>query len=144
MYQSSHDRDNQRLAYQLAEKFYRMPIKRPIVNGEPCYEGIAGGKFNRFSRADVRRAVWWSLLSGAKAGTAYGALGIWNWHKVGAPFYGDPYGGPSFDWRTALRFEGAFDVTFGKWLFEKYDLFDIEPANELLLLNEPDIRVARG
>ena len=144
MYQSSHDRDNQRLAYQLAERFYRMPIKRPIVNGEPCYEGIAGGKFNRFSRADVRRAVWWSLLSGAKAGTAYGVLGIWNWHRVGAPFYGEPYGGPSFDWRTALRFEGAFDVTFAKWLFERYDLFDIEPANELLLLNEPDIRVAQG
>ncbi|MEM3138429.1 MAG: DUF4038 domain-containing protein, partial [Thermofilaceae archaeon] len=82
MYQSGHDRDSQRLAYELAEKFYRMPVKRPVVNGEPCYEGIAGGKYNRFTRADVRRAVWWSLLSGAKAGVAYGALGIWNWHKL--------------------------------------------------------------
>lgn len=144
MYQSSHDRDNQRLAYLLAERFYSMPVKRPIVNGEPCYEGIAGGKFHRFSRADVRRAVWWSLLSGAKAGTAYGALGIWNWHRVGATFYGEQYGGPSFDWRTALGFEGALDVAFAKWLFEKYSLFDIEPANELLSDGNPDVRAARG
>lgn len=144
MYQSSHDRDSQRLAYQLAERFYRMPVKRPIVNGEPCYEGIAGGKFNRFSRSEVRRAVWWSLLSGAKAGVAYGALGIWNWHRLGATFYGEAYAGPSFDWRTALGFEGAFDVAFAKWLFEKFDLFDIEPANELLAVNEPDVRVGQG
>jgi hypothetical protein len=43
-----------------------------------------------------------------------------------------------------LGFEGAFDVAFAKWLFEKFDLFDIEPANELLAVNEPDIRVAQG
>lgn len=144
MYQSSHDRDSQRLAYELAEKFYRMPVKRPIVNGEPCYEGIAGGKYNRFTRADVRRAVWWSLLSGAKAGVAYGALGIWNWHRLKKVFYGEGFSGPSYDWRSALGFEGAFDIAFAKWLFEKYDLFDIEPAKEVLATADQDIRVAQG
>lgn len=144
MYQSGHDRDSQRLAYELAERFYSMPVKRPILNGEPCYEGIAGGKYHRFTSADVRRAVWWSLLSGAKAGVAYGALGVWNWHKLRRVFRGEGYSGPSYDWRTALGFKGAFDVAFAKWLFEKYDLFDIEPANEVLSTMDRDVRAARG
>jgi hypothetical protein len=138
MYQSSHWKDKQFLAYELAQRFYKLPVKRPIVNGEPCYEGIgyAEGRYGRFTRFDVRKAVWQSLLSGAKAGTAYGALGIWNWHVVGKRFPVEHFWSPSYDWRTALTFPGAYDVAFAKWLFEKYDLFDIEPANDRLVKEE--------
>jgi hypothetical protein len=36
MYQSSHNLESQDLAYTLAQDFYKKPVKRPIVNGEPC------------------------------------------------------------------------------------------------------------
>ncbi|MEM3746732.1 MAG: DUF4038 domain-containing protein [Thermoproteota archaeon] len=150
MYQSGHTREHQHLPYELAQRFYNMPVKRPIVNGEPCYEGIGSigsyGKHGRFNSFDVRKAVWQSLLSGAKAGVTYGAHGVWSWQEEGgnlkypeeyASIYGDPY-----HWRIALRFSGAFDVAFCKWFFEKYDLFDITPANEKLVNNTSEIRVS--
>mgnify|MGYP000058807344 CR=1 FL=1 len=148
MYQSGHNREHQHFPYELAQKFYNMPVKRPIVNGEPCYEGIGSigsyGKYGRFNNFDVRKAVWQSLLSGAKAGVAYGAHGIWPWHRRGREYrYADSYGLP-YDWRTALNFPGAFDVAFAKWIFERYDLFDIRPANEKLLNETSEIRVSEG
>ncbi|MEM4180394.1 MAG: DUF4038 domain-containing protein [Nitrososphaerota archaeon] len=145
MYQSGHAGEHQSLSYELAEKFYKMPVKRPIVNGEPCYEGHShGGRYGRFGRFDVRKAIWQSLLSGAKAGTAYGAHGVWSWHERGRVFWGERFSGTPYDWRAALRFPGAFDASFAKWVFERYDLFDIEPANEKLLNQTPEIRVSEG
>ncbi len=143
MYQSGHARERQSLAYELAQRFYNMPVERPIVNGEPCYEGHSfGGKYGRFTNFDVRKAVWQSLLSGAKAGTAYGAHGVWSWHKRGKKFWGEKFSGPPFEWSVALRFPGAYDVSFAKWIFEKYDLFGVEPANNRLVDEIEEIRVA--
>jgi hypothetical protein len=148
MYQSGHSKESQHLPYDLAQKFYNLPVKRPIVNGEPCYEGMgsirAYEKSGRFNNFDVRRAIWQSLLSGAKAGVTYGAHGIWSWQREErkykhAAIYGIPY-----HWSIALHFPGAFDAAFAKWIFEKYDLFDIKPANEKLLNETSEIRVSEG
>ncbi|MBO3753799.1 MAG: DUF4038 domain-containing protein [Candidatus Brockarchaeota archaeon] len=152
MYQSGHGKDAQHLSYELAQRFYNMLVKRPVVNGEPCYEGIGSigsySKYGRFNGFDVRKAVWQSLLSGAKAGVTYGAHGIWSWQGEGGNLkypekYASIYGAPYY-WRTALRFPGAFDVSFSKWVFEKHDLFDIKPANEKLLNETAEIRVSEG
>ena len=145
MYQSGHSRENQHLSYELAQKFYQMPVKRPIVNGEPCYEGHGYGyRFGRFNNFDVRRAIWQSLLSGAKAGVTYGAHGIWSWHKKGKRFRSEEFSRMPFVWQTALRFPGAFDTAYAKWIFEIYNLFDIEPANELLITDTTEIRVSKS
>lgn len=142
MYQSCHDRKGQHLAYDLAETFYRKPVKRPVVNGEPCYEGHGfGNEYGRFGAFDVRRAVWSSLLSGAKAGVTYGAHGIWSFHKKGEPFPGEAYSKMPFPWRTALRLPGAWDVSFARSLFETWGLADLEPA-ELPAGGYPEIRAA--
>lgn len=148
MYQSCHFKDKQNWAYELAQKFYNMPVKRPIVNGEPCYEGLGSigsfDKYGRFTRYDVRKAVWQSLLSGAKGGVAYGAHGIWSWEKgLGEYKIIESYAKP-YDWRDAIKFSGVYDVSFAKWIFEKFDLFDIEPANELLINETEEIRISRG
>jgi len=142
MFQSGHSATKQDLAYILAEKFLSKTIKRPIVNGEPCYEGHSYGySYGRFTRFDVRKAVWSSLLSGAKAGVTYGAHGIWNWHKKNKDFISKKFSGIPYDWKTALRFEGAWGVSFARWLFETFDLFDLSPAYKVL--NETnDIRMA--
>jgi hypothetical protein len=143
MYQSGHSKEHQHLAYELAQKLYSMPVKWPVVNGEPCYEGHSfGGKYGRFASFDIRKAVWQSLLSGAKAGVAYGAHGVWSWHRKGKKFWGQKFSGPPFEWDVALRFPGAHDVSFAKWIFEKYDLFGLEPTNSVLVDEIDEIRVA--
>lgn len=80
MYQSGHGPE-QTTPYELAQKLAGARITRPVVNGEPCYEGHGrGGTHTRFQPGDVRKAIWQSLLSGARAGTAYGAHGVWSCH----------------------------------------------------------------
>lgn len=142
MYQSGHVRKEQHLPYFLAQRFLEHPVRRPIVNGEPCYEGHPFGftKEGRFSSFDVRKAVWQSLLSGASAGVTYGAHGIWSWHRKGLEFKGHEFSGEPFEWDTALYFEGAWDVGFAKHLFEQYELFGVQPAQDLLVTQNPEVR----
>lgn len=138
-YQSSHFFDHGPRSYTYAESFYRQPIKRPVLNGEPCYEGWAYAD-HRHGPAEIRQAVWFSLLSGAKAGMAYGAQGLWQWHKTGKVFPPAVDDGrpklyqtdTPFDWRTALTFKGAWECSFAKWIFETHDLFAIEPQRRVL------------
>ncbi len=129
MYQSGHGFDWVSNPYSLPGHFSDAGRRRPIVNGEPCYEGI-GHDRGRHDRRSVRRAVWLSLLSGAQAGVTYGAHGVWSWHEESARF--ESWGGGNFKmpfrWHEALRFPGAWDVAAARWLFERFDLFDLKPA----------------
>jgi len=131
MCQSGHRIEKQDYPVKFAETLYGLPIKRPIVNSEPCYEG--GGyifRKGRFVAWDVRRATWQSLLSGAKAGIGYGAQGLWSWQKPGNAFHpiAQEAFGEALHWRTALHLPGAWDIAFAKWLFEREELFDLEPS----------------
>jgi hypothetical protein len=144
MFQSGHGGDDTGLPVRLAEKFSNyparipakngapVPVNRPVVNGEPCYEGHAyGGRYPRWSAFEVRRAVWQGLLSGAKAGFAYGAHGVWMFQRRGMTFGSQNFSGLPFLWREALQFEGAWDVSWAKWLFENYGFFNLEPDQAL-------------
>lgn len=139
MYQSGHSTPSKckKLTYELAMDFYNKSIKRPIINGEPCYEGMCHwDHVDRFKACDVRKAIWQSILSGAKAGITYGAHGVWSWHRRGNFFPGTKVFGIPFDWRTALKFKGAWDAAFAKYIFENYSLFDIEPADIIITENK--------
>ncbi|MDG0790177.1 DUF4038 domain-containing protein [Cohnella ginsengisoli] len=132
MYQQGHSPEAR--AVTGASYHYGLPVKRPIVNGEPYYEAI--GYFNRYGRfnaPDIRRSFWDSVLSGAKAGFTYGAHGVWSWHKAGQPFTSEEAWGTPADWRTALLLPGAGDVAYGKWLLESFGLFDVEPSQHRVL-----------
>jgi hypothetical protein len=142
MFQSGHRFEGLDNPFKLAEQFNAYSVKRPVVNGEPCYEGHSyGNEFPRFTKAEVRRAVWQSLLSGAKAGTAYGAHGIWMFQHKGMTFNNVSFSGVPFLWRDALQFEGAWDVSYAKWIFETYRLFDLEP-NQSLVSAPEQVRAA--
>ena len=133
MYQSGHGGNDIDNPWILAEEFLAYPVKRPVINAEPSYEGHGyGGQYPRFSSFEVRRAVWQSLISGAKAGTGYGAHGIWMFQQEGMSFNNLTFSGHPFIWQDALRFKGAWDINFAKWLFEKYDLFGLEPCQDLI------------
>jgi len=142
MYQSGHHVEHPERPYALAQDFLAKPVKRPIVNGEPPYEGHGHGfRYGRFSSFEVRRAIWQSLLSGAKAGVTYGAHGIWMWHRKGMRFTSEQFSGLPFQWRTAMRLPGAWDAGLARRIFEQHDLFELEPC--AIVRNEkPGIRAS--
>lgn len=142
MFQSGHVSKEQQFTHILPKGFYDKPVKRPIVNGEPCYEGHSFlDTFGRYNEFYVRRAVWHCILSGGKAGITYGAHGIWGWHRKTKVFEDENIGGKPLAWRDALQFKGAWDAGFAKHIVETYSLFDIEPK-EAILNNTPEIRMA--
>lgn len=148
MYQSGHNSDFQSMSYELAEAFYQKEPKRPLLNSEPCYEmmGYSRKVYGRFSREDVRKAAWQSVLSGAFSGVTYGAHGIWSWHESELGFdtnIGEAFETP-YDWRDALHFKGAWDYAYIKEVIESYDLFDMVPLQELLKNDTSEIRVSKN
>ena len=130
MYQSGHHHEHQDGAFLLAKRYAVMPVKRPIVNGEPCYEGHGrGGTQTRFTARDIRRALWQSLLSGASMGFTYGAHGIWSGHRRGMRFLAASRSFEPFEWNEAMKLSGAWDAGFAKGLWESLRLFDLEAAD---------------
>jgi hypothetical protein len=141
MYQSGH-RADQTTPYTLAQKHYHSPVKRPVVNAEPCYEGHGRvGTRTRFKRFDIRKATWQSLLSGATVGIAYGGHGIWSCHLPGMGFLQPDRKFEPYPWETALQLEGAWDAAYARWLFETYNLFEIEPV-DLLAGKDQEVTVS--
>ena len=132
-YQSGHDHAHQERAHELAARYRACPVRRPVVNLEPCYEGHGYGRgLGRFSQDDVRRATWWSLLGGASAGIGYGAHGLWGWHRPGSTFTSGAWSSEPFTWDVALQFEGAADVGFARNLVADHGLYLTAPRQDLL------------
>ncbi len=140
-FQSGHQIAHVDRPYRLAEKFCAYPRKLPTLNSEPCYEGH--GRLSqdgtRWSREEVRKACWQSLLSGAKMGIAYGAHGVWSFHRRGYEFLARQRSLEPFDWEDALLFPGAADMGFARWLFETENLFALDPA-DILTTGKPEAR----
>lgn len=142
MYQSGHGSTTQQQPYTFAEKFSTYPVKRPIVNSEPPYEGHGRvGERTRFNAFDIRKATWQSLLSGAKMGVTYGAHGVWSFHKRGMNFLNAHRSFEPFDWDQALMLDGAWDVSFAKWIFETYGLCWTNPV-DIIRNEDREIRAA--
>lgn len=141
MYQSGH-RPEQKTPHELAERHAAERVQRPVVNGEPCYEGhgVVGTRL-RHTRFNVRKAVWQSLLAGARAGVAYGGHGVWSCHLPGMDFMRVDRKYEPYPWHEALRLEGSWDTAYSRWIWEDFALHDCEPAD---LLEKPDeeVRVA--
>lgn len=142
MYQSGHRAGGQDMPYLLAEKFASYPVKHPVVNSEPCYEGHGRvGEQTRFNAFDIRKATWQSLLAGAKMGVTYGAHGIWMFHRRGMDFLNKHRSFEPYNWDEALRLDGGWDVSFAKWVFETYNFFELEPTDKLVN-EDPEIKAA--
>lgn len=145
MYQSGHNCGYPEKAYTMAEEFRDKYQRKPLLNGEPCYEQISssGGFYRRFDVYDIRRAGWSSILSGADAGLTYGAHGVWNWQKENMPF--NPNVGEGFDeaktWDEALNFPGAWEYGYIRTLLEKLNIHELEP-DKRLNMKYPDIKMA--
>ncbi len=165
MFQSSHaSRDHDNGLY--VENDYALKPAKPTLDGEPRYEGIPVGFYNRgaggierFDDYDVRQAAYWSLLAGA-CGYTYGNNNIWQMYKPRKNEPGDAargrdlFGGPgsiigaNIPWFEALDHPGAFQMRHVRRLFETLPFTRLVP-DQHMILNGPTtggakIRAARA
>ncbi|MEO1498776.1 MAG: DUF4038 domain-containing protein [Planctomycetota bacterium] len=110
---------------------YQLEPSKPIVDGEPLYEGHPIG-FNAArngysTAADVRRPLYWNLLSGA-CGHAYGHHSVWQMWRPGR----DPVNGPLMPWEQALDAPGAGQMQHGRTLMRLLAGWGLVPDESLL------------
>ncbi len=145
-YQSGHNAQDLSMPYSLAETMQQKYPKKPLINSEPCYEemGYSRRMYGRWTRRDVRRAAYVSVLAGACAGITYGAAGIYSWHKVNKRFgtaLGEGFDVPK-SWEEAMAFPGAWDYGYLRLLLEELRVRELTPRQDLLINQTSDIRVA--
>ncbi len=88
----------------LAEAVAERP-RIPVLNGEPCYEGIMGG-----SGPEIQRFCFWASITGGACGHTYGAQGIWAMSSPDEPFRGTTHDwGPGF-WQDVMHYDGSRQV----------------------------------
>lgn len=133
LHQSGHNQENQELPWTQPEWYLRYRPRKPLINSEPPYElhGIVGG-LGRWGRADVRRASWASVLSGASAGIGYGAHGVWMWAATTGSFTAAAASLAPFSWAETLTLPGALDVSLMGYLMRLHRMHRLGPAQDLL------------
>lgn len=147
-YQSGHNAKDLTMPYSLSEEMQRKYPDKPLINSEPCYEqmGYSGKMYGRWTREDVRRAAYVSVLSGACAGITYGAAGIYSWHKADKGFMtklGEGFDTPK-SYQEAMNFPGAWDYGFLKECLNHYHVEGLIPFQDCLVNSTSEIRVAKA
>jgi hypothetical protein len=142
MFQSGHQRydqdtdsphkfgeDNWRYA---AEDYARQPAK-PVVDGEPSYEGIPQGLHDTtqpyWTDADCRRYAYWSVFAGA-AGHTYGDNAIMQFFR---PEKDKPSYGAKNSWTEAIHDPGSAEMLFLKRLMLSRPYFERVPDQNLIV-----------
>lgn len=111
--------------------YNRKPVK-PVIDGEPSYEGIPQGLHDTlepfWKDCDVRRYAYWSVFAGA-CGYTYGHNAVMQMHK-----HGDGrgvYGVREF-WETAINSPGAGQMIHLKKLIYSRSYTDRVPDQALV------------
>jgi hypothetical protein len=69
-------------------------------------------------------------------------MGVWSFHRPGMNFPNEARAGEPMDWEDGLGLSGADDVSFARWLWETLDLGTLDPAQDVLVSADPQIRAA--
>ena len=120
------------------EKARQLAPRKPVIDGEPRYEGIEAAFYNRghdtrvrFDDDDIRKAAWWSVFAGA-AGHTYGNNNIWQMWAPGR----EPAIGANTPWWDALDDPGARQIGFLRRFMEA-NRFDTLVPDQSLILDGP-------
>jgi hypothetical protein len=109
----------------------RTPVK-PVIDGEPSYEGIPQGLHDTlepfWKDSDVRRYGYWSVFAGA-CGYTYGHNAVMQMHK-----HGDGRGvyGVREYWESAINAQGAQQMVHLKKLILSRNYADRIPDQSLI------------
>lgn len=137
MFQSGHGK-RAAANYDMNAKNLALPALKPTLDGEPCYEdhpvrGLMKDKkpTEWFDDYDVRRAAWWSVLSGA-CGHVYGTHSIWQFHDLAKRKAQTDARTP---WQQALDLPGAAQMGVMKKFMEGLDWTKLRRDDSLIQLN---------
>jgi hypothetical protein len=148
MYQSGHRRYDQALrregqneysgnrneedSWRYAEEGWAKTPAKPIIDGEPSYEGIPQGLHDydekQWQAEDVRRYAYWSVFGGS-FGHTYGHAAVMAMRKPGN---GAAYGNME-NWYDAILAPGATQMIHLKKLLLALPFFDRVPDQSVLL-----------
>lgn len=142
-YQSGHDGANWGDNPQAWHRYLaRLRPRRPWLNLEPPYEGHGYSEnAGRYRAGEVRTASWRSVLTGGGAGLAYGAHGLWSWHREGEPFSSEGWSGIPFPAEVAARFPGAEDVAWLREIVLAHQLWRLDDRSDLVVNDRSGIVV---
>jgi hypothetical protein len=117
--------------YELTRADYdRLPTK-PVLDGEPVYEdhpiSFDAKRLGHSISADVRRALYWDLFSGA-FGHTYGHHSVWQFM---APTR-TPVNNPLLPWTEAIEQPGATQMRYGRGLIESRPFLTRVPADDVI------------
>jgi hypothetical protein len=108
------------------------PVK-PVLDGEPAYEdhpvAFDPHKQGYTVAADVRRAMYWDLFSGA-CGHTYGNHAVWQMYNSAK---GGPVNNPLMPWWEAIHQPGASQMRHGRNLLESRPFLTRVPDDSLIL-----------
>jgi len=100
----------------------------PVLNGEPCYEGIMGGGWQ-----EMQRFLFWTAITTGACGHTYGAQGMWAMSSRDEPFLGTTANWGDGYWQDVMHYAGSKQVALGRRFFEQYPWHVFEPMQEPLL-----------
>jgi len=118
-----------------AQAWRRVP-PRPIINLEPCYEEhLSYRSKQRFTAADIRKALYLSLLTTPTAGVTYGHHGIWSWASQREIPTDHPNSGEAPPWYEAVESPGAESVQHLAGFFRGLPWWKLQPGGDRFVLN---------
>jgi hypothetical protein len=138
MFQSGHRRYSQDTTghgednWKYVESDYKKVPVKPVIDGEPSYEGIPQGlhdpKEPFWSNNDVRRYAYWSVFAGS-FGHTYGNNAVMQMHKTTDK--GGAYGVKDF-WTDAINAPGAKQMVYIKNLILSRPFFERVPDQTII------------
>jgi len=118
--------------YQNTRGDYDLQPAKPVIDGEPVYEdhpvSFRAQDLGHTIAADVRRALYWDLFTGA-CGHTYGHHSVWQMWQPGR----HPINNPLLPWSEAIEQPGARQMQYGRWLLESRPQLTRVPDDSLLL-----------
>jgi len=116
----------------ITKDYDRLPTK-PVIDGEPGYEGIPQGLHDTtqpyWNENDARRSAYWSVFSGA-FGHVYGNNAIMQFYKPTSK--SKAYGVKKY-WYDALNDPGASQMQYIKRLMLSRDFFNRRPSQDIIV-----------
>jgi hypothetical protein len=138
MIQSGHGEREITNDRRVQQDYDRKPVK-PTLDAEPCYEDIPvgfKGEHGYFDAADVRKAAYYALFSGA-LGHTYGHHSIWSMYQGADDLLESNSQGDYFimSWGEALHRPGAKQMKHARALLENELGPDLRPNLQLIHSN---------
>ncbi len=115
----------------------RTSIVKPEVVGEIGYEGIGGTNLQDFQRA----SFWLAMLNGA-AGYTYGSNPVFEAYSTDKPFQRTKY--TLMVWDEGMDLPGAFEISLGAKLLEKYPWWQLDPHPDWVAPRGPTLLQPRS